>query len=112
MNRGFADEQVRKSIVFYRGRDADVGEELKDIHRSLRGRHNLNIVKQVRPSSVSCRHIHLSVIVRVTTCIWSYTDLTTPTLPQFHLISCSSSQGVQFMYHHLLQIFHTTFRYV
>ena len=48
MNRGFSDEQVRKSIVFYRGRTADVGEELKDIQQSLRGRHNLNILKQVR----------------------------------------------------------------
>ncbi|XP_043241986.1 facilitated trehalose transporter Tret1-2 homolog [Amphibalanus amphitrite] len=47
MNRGFADEEVRKSIVFYRGRTTDIGNELKEIRQSLQGRHNLNIARQI-----------------------------------------------------------------
>ena len=48
MNRGYADEQVRKSIVFYHGLTINVAAELKSIQQSLRGKHNLNIARQVR----------------------------------------------------------------
>ncbi|XP_037073762.1 sugar transporter ERD6-like [Pollicipes pollicipes] len=47
MHRGASTDVVNKAILFYRGKKADVIQEVKDIQLSLRGRPNISIRRQV-----------------------------------------------------------------
>ncbi|XP_043241019.1 sugar transporter ERD6-like 6 [Amphibalanus amphitrite] len=48
LHHGAAEEQARKSIAFYRGPQADISSELRDIRLSLKGGKNLNILRQAK----------------------------------------------------------------